>query len=86
MRNIYSGASHEATASGDDAQAKIAHTIPQAVLASGISRSALYQAIARGELPARKCGSRTLILDTDLRRFLRSLPGMTKTAPLPKDY
>jgi hypothetical protein len=52
----------------------IAHTIREAVRASGISRSALYLAIGRGALRARKCGARTLILDSDLRRFLRKLP------------
>jgi hypothetical protein len=56
------------------ADRKIAHTIPEAVLASGLSRSLLYLAIGRGELRARKCGARTVILDSDLRRFLNSLP------------
>jgi hypothetical protein len=62
----------------DAGQIKIAHTIPEAVLASGLSRSMLYIAIGRGELRAKKCGARTLILDTDLRRFLRSLPCLSK--------
>lgn len=53
---------------------KLAHTIPQAVQASGLSRSMLYLAIGRGKLRARKCGARTLILDSDLKKFLRSLP------------
>jgi hypothetical protein len=52
----------------------IAYSIQDAVRASGISRSMLYLAIARGELTARKCGARTIVLDSDLRRFLRSLP------------
>jgi hypothetical protein len=55
---------------------KLAHTIPEAVRASGISRTAIYLAIGRGALIARKCGARTLILDSDLRRFLRSLPSL----------
>jgi len=59
-------------------KAKIAHTIHEAVLASGLSRSMLYVAISRGALRAKKCGARTLILDADLRRFLRSLPGLVK--------
>ena len=53
---------------------KIAFTIKEATQASGLSRSLLYIAIGRGELHARKCGARTLILASDLRRFLRSLP------------
>ena len=55
-------------------QQKIGFTIKEAVRASGLSRSMLYVAIGEGALRARKCGARTLILDTDLRRFLRRLP------------
>jgi hypothetical protein len=60
------------------AKDKIAFTIKEAVRASGLSRSMLYVAIGEGALRARKCGARTLILDTDLRRFLRSLPCLSK--------
>jgi hypothetical protein len=67
-----------------DPRPKLAHTIPEAVLASGLSRSMLYLAISRGTLHARKCGARTLILDTELRRFLRNLPRLTKGEPRPE--
>src|SRR5215471_8585256 len=63
------------------APVKIAHTMPEAVQASGLSRSMLYVAIGRGKLRAMKCGARTLILDADLRRFLRSLPRLAKCGP-----
>jgi len=53
---------------------KLAFTIKEAARATGLSRSLLYVAIGRGALHARKCGARTLILETDLRQFLRSLP------------
>jgi hypothetical protein len=58
---------------------KVAFTIKQAAKASGLSRSVLYVAIGHGALKARKCGARTLILDSDLRRFLQNLPCMTKS-------
>jgi hypothetical protein len=58
-------------------EGKLAYTIPDAVRASGISPSALYLAIGRGDLRARKSGARTIILDSDLRSFLRSLPAFT---------
>jgi hypothetical protein len=61
---------------------KLAHTIPQAVQASGLSRSMLYLAIGRGELLARKCGARTVILDDDLRRFLSRLPRFASTTAM----
>jgi excisionase family DNA binding protein len=57
---------------------KIAFTLKEAARASGLSRSLLYVAIGRGALRAKKCGARTLILDSDLQRFLRSLPALAK--------
>jgi excisionase family DNA binding protein len=66
------------TALVQNAHDRIAFTIKEAARASGLSRSLLYVAIGRGELRAKKCGARTLILDADLRRFLRSLPRLAK--------
>ncbi len=63
---------------------KVAFTIKEAARASGLSRSLLYVAIGRGSLRARKCGARTLILDSELRRFLRSLPRFTKAEVAPE--
>jgi excisionase family DNA binding protein len=63
---------------------KIAFTIKEAAHASGLSRSLLYLAIGRGELHARKCGARTLILDSDLRKFLRNLPRFIKADARPE--
>ena len=55
-------------------QPPIAVTIPDAVKASGMSRTALYDALKRGDLTARKAGRRTLISFADLQAFLASLP------------
>lgn len=52
----------------------LAVTIPDAVKASGMSRSALYLALKRGDLSARKAGRRTLISFADLQAYLASLP------------
>ena len=41
---------------------------------SGLGRTKIYEAIAAGNLKARKCGKRTLILPDDLREFLTNLP------------
>lgn len=49
-------------------------TIPDAVRYSGMSRSALYEALKRGDLTARKAGRRTLIAFADLEAYLASLP------------
>jgi hypothetical protein len=53
---------------------KISYTIPQAVAASGVGRTSIYLSIRKGELRRLKRGSRTLILDRDLRRWLEGLP------------
>lgn len=52
----------------------IALTIPDAVRASGLSRSAIYEALKRGDLTARKAGRRTLIAFADLDAYLSDLP------------
>lgn len=55
-------------------QAPIAITIPDAVKATGMSRTSIYEALKRGDLTARKAGHRTLILFADLEAYLTSLP------------
>jgi excisionase family DNA binding protein len=40
----------------------------------GVGRDKLYCLIREGKLPARKLGRKTLILASDLERFLESLP------------
>ena len=49
-------------------------SISEACAMAGIGRSLLYQAILQGQLKARKCGKRTLILRDDLRDYLTALP------------
>ena len=49
-------------------------TLAEASIVSGIGRTKLYQAIADGQLTARKYGSRTIVLRAELLRFLTSLP------------
>jgi len=55
-------------------QSPIAVTIPDAVKATGMSRTSIYDALKRGDLSARKAGRRTLISFADLEAYLASLP------------
>lgn len=55
-------------------QAPIAVTIPDAVKVSGMSRTAIYDALKRGDITARKAGRRTLIGFADLQAYLANLP------------
>jgi excisionase family DNA binding protein len=52
----------------------LAYSIAEACARSGIGRTAMYELINTGQLPARKRGRRTLILANDLRRCLEALP------------
>ena len=53
---------------------KVAYSIKEAVAAGGGSRSTIYEAIKSGALKARKRGRSTVILATDLTRYLEALP------------
>jgi hypothetical protein len=52
----------------------IAYSIPEAVRASGLSRSAIYLALRNGALGGRKAGSRTVIERHELERYIAGLP------------
>ena len=52
----------------------IAVTILEAVKLSGMSRSAIYEALKNQTITARKAGRRTLISFADLQAYLASLP------------
>lgn len=56
-------------------------SIWEASALAGIGRTKLYQAIRDGSLPARKYGKRTIVLRTDVVRFLEALPAATAPKP-----
>jgi len=53
---------------------RLAYSIEEATEAANTCKTALYEALGSGELPARKRGRRTLILADDLRAWLEKLP------------
>ena len=52
----------------------IAVTIPEAVKATGRSRTSIYEALKNGDLSAKKAGRRTLISFQSLKDYLAKLP------------
>lgn len=60
--------------------APFALTIPEAVAASRMSRSAIYQALRDQSLRGVKAGRRTLIPTAELERFISDLPAFQAAA------
>jgi hypothetical protein len=59
---------------------RIAYSVADAALVSGLSRSALYVALREKRLAAKKLGARTIITHDELARFVASLPPMGQAA------
>ena len=58
----------------------VALTLKEAAHVSGVKRTLLDIAIARGTLRAHKCDARTLILYPDLQRFVTQFPASSRDA------
>jgi excisionase family DNA binding protein len=50
-----------------------AFSVEEVMERTGLSKTKLYEEIEHGNLRARKCGVRTLILESDLDKFLNGL-------------
>ncbi len=59
---------------------RIAVTIPEAVVMSGIGRTSFYELFKSGEIVPRKKGRRTLILVNELQAYLENLPTPAEAA------
>lgn len=55
-------------------EARLAHSPEEAARLAGCGRTTIFAAIKAGDLPARKLGRLTKILDADLRAWLANLP------------
>lgn len=51
-----------------------ANTVAEVLRRVGISRTKLYHELNTGRLKARKIGSKTVVLETDLQAYLEALP------------
>jgi excisionase family DNA binding protein len=48
----------------------LAHQIPEACRRIGVARTSIYELIKAGEIKSIKIGSRTLIPESELQRFI----------------
>jgi excisionase family DNA binding protein len=62
------------------AAGRTAFSIAEVLAQTGLGRDKLYQMINEQKLVARKCGRRTIVLASDLERFLKSLPAIGSAA------
>jgi excisionase family DNA binding protein len=60
----------------DTASTTITLNIDEVMRRLGAGRARVYTAIASGKLPAKKLGRRTVVVESDLRAFIESLPRM----------
>ena len=58
----------------DEFFSPMAVSVNEAAKIAGASRTALYEALQRKELRAKKNGRRTIILREELKRYLANLP------------
>jgi excisionase family DNA binding protein len=55
-------------------------SVNEAIKFSGIGRTKFYELLKNNQIPARKCGRRTIILKCELEEFLKSLPQVGRAA------
>lgn len=63
-----------ANANEDDFDFKLSYRVEEVVIATGIGRSTIYEHLKSGRLKAKKDGNTTLILKSEMMRYLNELP------------
>jgi excisionase family DNA binding protein len=64
---------------------RLLYTINDCCRLLGLGRTKFYQLAAKGEIPVRKVGKKSLVAAADLRRWADCLPAMAVKPPNPDD-
>lgn len=59
---------------------KIAYTVEEAVMATGLPRSSIYRHIRQGDLVTFKSGRRRMVSQTAIENFIKKLERQTQAA------
>ena len=59
---------------------RAAFSVAEVIARTGLGRDKVYRLIRDGQLVARKVGRRTLVVSSDLEKFLTSLPVIGRAA------
>lgn len=70
----------DAVAHSGGPNGQLAYRPDEAAAIIRVGRGPFFELLAQGKIPARKLGSRTLILHTDLVAYLESLPTWGETS------
>jgi excisionase family DNA binding protein len=60
---------------------RVTYSVDEVAAILGISRSAVYDCIARGEIPAKRLGRRIVVVRVVLDTFLSESDGARRSAP-----
>ncbi len=58
---------------------QLLYTIPQCCRLAAIGRTKFYELVARGEIPIRKIGKKSVVAAIDLKRWVERLPATEST-------
>jgi excisionase family DNA binding protein len=63
-----------------DAADQRALSVKEACKSISLGRTSFYKFVKSGQIPARKCGRRTIVLPSELEQALKSLPRAGRAA------
>ncbi len=79
IANIGAAAGISPANHGEVQMDQLLYTIPQCCRLAAIGRMKFYELVARGEIPIRKIGKKSVVAAIDLKRWVERLPATEST-------